>query len=100
MEKDPHRNREPHYLCGSVAEEESTLTVFSPLPDVPFGDTPRSKRGYISNSNQKKRVKDEKEKQPSGKTRDDKMGALSGLKRFRISLTRNTSRVKNSIFFL
>ncbi|XP_021986505.1 uncharacterized protein LOC110882925 [Helianthus annuus] len=67
VEKDPHRNREPHYLCGSLTEEEdSSLTVLSPLPDVPipmkrssteWGDTPKTSRGVKSRSNQEKRAK-------------------------------------------
>ncbi|KAI3746249.1 hypothetical protein L6452_08673 [Arctium lappa] len=68
VEKDPSRNREPHYLCGAVTMEESALTVLSPLPNVPFlmkksskewGDTPRSRRGYISRSNQEKRAREQ-----------------------------------------
>ncbi|XP_071690679.1 uncharacterized protein [Rutidosis leptorrhynchoides] len=81
VEKDHHRNREPHYLCGSLTEEESTLTVFSHLPNAPFSlkksskkccDTPTTRRGFNSRSNQEKRAKDKvsksqtSEKQPSG----------------------------------
>ncbi|KAJ9542634.1 hypothetical protein OSB04_029140 [Centaurea solstitialis] len=82
VEKDPSRNREPHYLCGAVTMEESTLTVLSPLPNVPFpmkkssnkwDDTPRSRRGYKSRSNQEKRAKEQmlkcqppEEQQPLG----------------------------------
>ncbi|XP_076956484.1 uncharacterized protein LOC143631685 isoform X2 [Bidens hawaiensis] len=68
VEKDPHRNREPHYYCGSLTEEEdSSLTVLSPLPNIPipmkkssteFSDTPRSSRGVKSKSNQEMRAKD------------------------------------------
>ncbi|KAL4560393.1 hypothetical protein LXL04_032544 [Taraxacum kok-saghyz] len=69
VEKDPNRNREPHYLCGSVTKKDdsSTLTVVSPLPNVPipmkkstneWGDTPRSKRGFVSTSNQERRAKE------------------------------------------
>ncbi|KVI07947.1 uncharacterized protein LOC112515196 isoform X2 [Cynara cardunculus var. scolymus] len=68
VEKDPSRNREPHYLCGAMSMEESGLTILSPLPDVPFlmkksskewGDTPRTRRGYRSLSNQEKRAKEQ-----------------------------------------
>lgn len=68
VEKDPSRNREPHYLCGAVTMDESCLTVLSPLPNVPsrikkssnkWGDTPRSRRGYISISNQEKRAREQ-----------------------------------------
>ncbi|KAL7617978.1 hypothetical protein Lser_V15G01927 [Lactuca serriola] len=69
VERDPNRNREPHYLCGSVTKEEekSTLTVLTPSPNIPFpmkkssnewGDTPRSKRGFVSITNQEKRAKE------------------------------------------
>lgn len=68
MEKDPLRNRAPHFLCGSLTEEESTLTMYTPLPDIPFpmkkslnewANAPRTIRGYLSVSNQEKRAKDE-----------------------------------------
>lgn len=78
VEKDPNRNREPHYLCGSVTElaksTKSTLTVLSPLPNVPFpmkksshewGDTPRSRRGFLSITNQEKRAKEYNQKTKS-----------------------------------
>ncbi|KAD5803066.1 hypothetical protein E3N88_14426 [Mikania micrantha] len=68
VEKDPHRNREPHYLCGSITEEDSCLTVLSPLPNIPipmkissteWGDTPKTSRGVKSRSNQEKRAKEQ-----------------------------------------
>ncbi|CAK9159580.1 unnamed protein product [Ilex paraguariensis] len=68
VEKDPLRNRAPHFLCGSLTEEESALTVITPLPDIPFpmkkslnewGDTPRTIRGFLSVSNQEKRAKEQ-----------------------------------------
>ncbi|KAG6427511.1 hypothetical protein SASPL_111757 [Salvia splendens] len=34
--KDPSRNRVPHYLCGSILEEESAIVVATPLPDSSF----------------------------------------------------------------
>lgn len=34
--KDPSRNRLPHYLCGSILEEESAVVVASPLPESSF----------------------------------------------------------------
>ncbi|KAI3683867.1 hypothetical protein L1987_84382 [Smallanthus sonchifolius] len=68
VEKDPLRNRVPHYLCGSLTEEDSSLTVLSPLPYIPipmkkssteYGDTPKSSRGVKSRLNQEKRANDQ-----------------------------------------
>ncbi|KAI3677210.1 hypothetical protein L1987_86833 [Smallanthus sonchifolius] len=68
VENDPSRNREPHYLCGSLREEDSTLTLLSSLPNTPFpmkkssnewGNTPKSRRGVLSKSNREKRAKDQ-----------------------------------------
>ncbi|XP_059646714.1 uncharacterized protein LOC132293301 isoform X2 [Cornus florida] len=65
VEKDPLRNRAPHFLCGSLIEEESGLTVINPLPDTPFpmkkslnewSNTPRTMRGFLAKSNQAKRA--------------------------------------------
>ena len=58
MEKDPRRNREPHYLCGALTTEGSTLNVFSPLPNE-LGETPRSRRGHLTISNQEKRAREQ-----------------------------------------
>ncbi|XP_058214254.1 uncharacterized protein LOC131325816 isoform X2 [Rhododendron vialii] len=75
VEKDPRRNRAPHFLCGSLTEEESTLTINTPLPDTPFpmkkslnewSNAPRTIRGYLSKSNQARRAKEQMSKgQPS-----------------------------------
>ncbi|PSS23600.1 General transcription factor 3C polypeptide like [Actinidia chinensis var. chinensis] len=68
VEKDPLRNRAPHFLCGSVTEEESTITINTPLPDTPFpmkkslnewSNAPRTIRGFLSESNQAKRAKEQ-----------------------------------------
>ena len=68
MEKDPLRNRAPHFLCGSLTEEESTITINTPLPDTPFplkkslnewSNAPRTIRGFLSESNQAKRAKEQ-----------------------------------------
>lgn len=65
VEKDPLRNRAPHFLCGSLTEEESTLTINTPLPDTPYPmkkslnewtNAPRTMRGFLSASNQAKRA--------------------------------------------
>lgn len=51
------RNRAPHFLCGSLTEEESTLTINTPLPNVPLpfkksisdsGEGPKSLRGFLT----------------------------------------------------
>ncbi|XP_010242589.1 PREDICTED: uncharacterized protein LOC104586906 isoform X2 [Nelumbo nucifera] len=68
VDKDPSRNKTPHFLCGSLTEDDSTLSVNTPLPCTPFpmkkslnewGDTPRSIRGILSGSNQAKKANDE-----------------------------------------
>ncbi|KAF3946903.1 hypothetical protein CMV_026883 [Castanea mollissima] len=55
------RNRTPHFLCGSLTEEESAITINTPLPNAPFlsknslnksGDIPLSMREIISEAQQ------------------------------------------------
>lgn len=67
VEKDS-RNKAPHFLCGSFTEEDSILTVNTPLSTTPFivkksmnhwGDAPRSIR-WVSECNQAKRVNNQK----------------------------------------
>ncbi|XP_042476421.1 uncharacterized protein LOC122058061 [Macadamia integrifolia] len=69
VEKDPFRNRAPHFLCGSLTVENSVLTVHTPLPHSPFtmkkspneyGDAPRSIRGFMSLANQANRGHDQR----------------------------------------
>ncbi|XP_054812973.1 uncharacterized protein LOC129313686 [Prosopis cineraria] len=36
VETDHARNRVPHFLCGSLSEEESALTVITPVSNAPF----------------------------------------------------------------
>ncbi|XP_059455967.1 uncharacterized protein LOC132186151 [Corylus avellana] len=36
VEKDHTRNRTPHFLCGSLTEEESTIAIKTPVPNTPF----------------------------------------------------------------
>jgi general transcription factor 3C polypeptide 2 len=36
VEKDHLRNRTPHFLCGSLTEEESTIAINTPVPNTPF----------------------------------------------------------------
>ncbi|KAI3992344.1 hypothetical protein MKX01_030065 [Papaver californicum] len=68
VDKDPSRNKAPHFLCGSLTEEDSAVAVNTPLPGLPFpmkkslnewGDTPRSSRGFSSDFNHAKRAKDQ-----------------------------------------
>ncbi|XP_071701635.1 uncharacterized protein [Rutidosis leptorrhynchoides] len=68
VDKDPRRNREPHYLCGALTMEGSVVTIVNPLPDIPFpmkkssnewGNTPRSRRGFLAVSNQEKRAREQ-----------------------------------------
>lgn len=82
VEKDPHRNRAPHFLCGSFSEEESALIVTSPLPNTPFpmkkslnewANAPRTIRGFLCVYNQAKRAKGKMEK---GNTPKDQTLAL------------------------
>ncbi|WOG98322.1 hypothetical protein DCAR_0417663 [Daucus carota subsp. sativus] len=49
MGRDPLRHRAPHFLCGSLTEEDSTLIMYTPLPDVPLL--------FKNLSNQEKKVK-------------------------------------------
>lgn len=69
VDKDPHRNRTPHFLCGSLIDEDGILIVNTPLTNCPYpmkrsinewGNTPRSLRGFIYDSNRKRRAKEQK----------------------------------------
>ncbi|GAB2230671.1 hypothetical protein Drorol1_Dr00014952 [Drosera rotundifolia] len=68
VDMDPHRHRAPHFLCGSLTEEGSTIIVKTPSSEDPYpmkssanewSNAPRSIRGYIYKSNQVKRMKNE-----------------------------------------
>jgi general transcription factor 3C polypeptide 2 len=62
VDKDKMRHRTPHYICGAFVEEGSkTFKVISPSTLTPvrmkkslneWSDTPRSIRGFLSESNQ------------------------------------------------
>ena len=76
MDKDPSRNRAPHFLCSSLTDNESTITINTPVANTPFptkkwvnryGDTPTplALRDILSESNQSKRGDTEKEKAPA-----------------------------------
>uniref|UniRef100_A0A6N2LWL1 Uncharacterized protein n=1 Tax=Salix viminalis TaxID=40686 RepID=A0A6N2LWL1_SALVM len=63
VEKDPSRHRAPHFGCGSLSEDESTIIVGTPLPYTPLplkkpvndvGNNPKSKQSlYVSNKTAK-----------------------------------------------
>ncbi|XP_026443106.1 uncharacterized protein LOC113342956 isoform X2 [Papaver somniferum] len=66
VDKDPSRNKAPHFLCGSLTDEDAAVAVNTPLPGLPFplkkslnewGDTPRSTRGFSSDFNHAKKAK-------------------------------------------
>ncbi|KAI3896970.1 hypothetical protein MKW92_049290 [Papaver armeniacum] len=68
VNKDPSRNKAPHFLCGSLTDEDASVTVNTPLPGLPFplkkslnewGNTPRSTRGFSSDFNHAKKAKDQ-----------------------------------------
>ncbi|CAI9778932.1 unnamed protein product [Fraxinus pennsylvanica] len=69
VEKDPLRNRPFHFLSGSLIEEESILTVVSPLTNTPVlmkkslgvsaDDVPRIKSGSSAVINQEKGAKEQ-----------------------------------------
>ncbi|XVF32182.1 hypothetical protein REPUB_Repub17cG0059900 [Reevesia pubescens] len=72
--KDFSRHRAPHFLCGSLTEEECAVIVNTPLPGIPLtlkrpnndnGEGPRSMRAFLTESNQGKNVKDKKAKVPT-----------------------------------
>ncbi|KAL9237573.1 hypothetical protein vseg_012104 [Gypsophila vaccaria] len=71
VDKDPTRNRAPHFLCGSLASEGSAVTVNTELPSLPhrmkksateWANTPRSSRTVAAGLNYGKRVKKGAEK--------------------------------------
>ncbi|KAK9664903.1 hypothetical protein RND81_14G076000 [Saponaria officinalis] len=71
VDKDPSRNRAPHFLCGSLASEGSAVTLNTELPSYPhrmkksateWSNTPRCSRTVASGLNYGKRVKKGAEK--------------------------------------
>ncbi|KAJ8899567.1 hypothetical protein K2173_018541 [Erythroxylum novogranatense] len=71
VEKDPSRNKAPHFVCGSLSEEESVITINTPLPGIPLtlkkqvsdvGENPRSLRSFLSEPSQCKRTTNSKAK--------------------------------------
>ncbi|XAR58567.1 hypothetical protein NMG60_11014014 [Bertholletia excelsa] len=82
VEKDFSRNRASHFLCASLCEEESSLTVIIPSPDTPVpmkkslnesANVQRSIGGSISVSNQARRTK---EQMAEGQTSESQTLAL------------------------
>ncbi|XP_062082661.1 uncharacterized protein LOC133788977 [Humulus lupulus] len=77
VDKDHSRNRAPHFLCGSLTEDESIVTINTVIPDTPvpvllkkslnkFGDNPIALRDVLTRANQAKREDDDKmEDQPA-----------------------------------
>ncbi|XVF21369.1 hypothetical protein REPUB_Repub12eG0084500 [Reevesia pubescens] len=74
VEKHFSRHRAPHFLCGSMTEEESAVIVNTPLPDNlltfkkpsnDYGEGPRSMRAFLTESNQGKNANDRKAKVPT-----------------------------------
>ncbi|KAI3858390.1 hypothetical protein MKX03_037577 [Papaver bracteatum] len=68
VDKDPSRNKAPHFLCGSLTDEGAAVAVNTPLPGLHFplkkslnewGGTPRSTRGFSSDFNHAKKAKDQ-----------------------------------------
>ncbi|XP_039030887.1 uncharacterized protein LOC120165438 [Hibiscus syriacus] len=68
------RNRTPHFVCGSLMEEDSAVIVNTPLPDIPLplkkpsidcGEGQRSMRTFLTKSNPGKNDKDSKAKVPT-----------------------------------
>lgn len=83
VDKDPLRNRAPHFLCGSLASEKSAVTMNTQLPSSPqrmkksateWANTPRPARTVASGLNQAKRTRKGTEK---GKKPDDQVLGLS-----------------------
>ncbi|KAK6944015.1 hypothetical protein RJ641_025117 [Dillenia turbinata] len=79
VERDAHRNQPPHFLCGSITEEQSTLTVNTPLSYLPHkvkkaliecGDARRSMREFSNDLDEEQKVKDQTK---SNQTSDDQI---------------------------
>ncbi|XP_035544457.1 uncharacterized protein LOC108983424 isoform X5 [Juglans regia] len=81
VDKDHSRNRTPHFLCGSLTEEESAITINTPVPNSLFplkkslnksGDTPVSMREFSLEP----RVKTASDKVANGPSTDAQTLAL------------------------
>jgi general transcription factor 3C polypeptide 2 len=74
VDNDHSRNRTPHFLCGSLTEEESTIAINTPVPNTPFPlkkslnksvDTSVSLREFSLERRQVKKASDKMAKSPS-----------------------------------
>ncbi|KAL5546828.1 hypothetical protein UlMin_006515 [Ulmus minor] len=74
VDKDPSKNRAPHFLCGSLTQEESSVTINTPRPNSLFpmkkapnkgGDNPIAMRDILSKENQAKPANEKMEKLPA-----------------------------------
>ncbi|KAK1288875.1 hypothetical protein QJS10_CPB19g00362 [Acorus calamus] len=60
VEKDPQRNRAPHFVCGSLTENDGNLALSIPLPGMPFPMQPSlSKWWEDGSSNQGRKIKNQ-----------------------------------------
>ncbi|KAF4381482.1 hypothetical protein G4B88_029837 [Cannabis sativa] len=69
VDRDHSRNRAPHFLCGSLTEVESIVTINTVVPDNPVhvllkkslsGDNPLALRDVLTRANQAKQEDDDK----------------------------------------
>ncbi|KAH6806101.1 Transducin/WD40 repeat-like superfamily protein [Perilla frutescens var. frutescens] len=75
--KDPSRNRVPHYLCGSILEEEGAIIIASPLLDSSFQTkSPGMKRSR--GKEEERRAKEQSNRQVTAwkEERDEEMEAV------------------------
>ncbi|KAL8132039.1 hypothetical protein AgCh_007796 [Apium graveolens] len=92
MGRDPLRHRAPHFLCGSLVEEDSTLTMYTPLPDNPLL--------MKKPSNQEKRVEETtggqtSNQQPLALCYGDDPGIESGSEDMMTGKSKKSSKSKN-----
>ncbi|KAK1404734.1 putative general transcription factor 3C polypeptide 2-like [Heracleum sosnowskyi] len=90
--RDPLRHRAPHFLCGSLTEEDSTLTMYTPLPEIPLL--------MKKPSNQEKRVEEmtggqTSNQQPLALCYGDDPGIESGSEDMMTGKSKKSSKSKN-----
>ncbi|KAK1276570.1 hypothetical protein QJS04_geneDACA011783 [Acorus gramineus] len=59
VEKDPQRNRAPHFVCGSLTESDGNLALSTPLPGMPFPMQPSLSKWEDASSNQGRTIKNQ-----------------------------------------
>ncbi|KAK1322689.1 hypothetical protein QJS10_CPA02g00941 [Acorus calamus] len=59
VEKDPQRNRAPHFVCGSLTENDGNLALSTPLPGMPFPMQPSLSKWEDASSNQGRKIKNQ-----------------------------------------